>query len=280
VGALQHRGRLRAEEVRYAIDLIAHHRGLCQQVVTVDSPGPGIGARRISQQHSYAEYTVVDAANVIPFDTDLPWGVVGALPEMLQTAHGSITAGLHLQAGQHVLIRGGTTTVGLTAIALAHQLGATVIATTRNPGRFDLLKQVGADQTLLDDTLPDAVRELAPDGLDAALEFVSATALPVTLSLVHPGGTVCFVGALNGEWTIPDFSPFTIPTGVRLTSYAGDANDLPAGALAQYLRAIEAGSLDIVVARTYAGLDKVAEAQHDLESGHRPGKRVVVLAKA
>ena len=100
---------------------------------------------------SYAEYTVVDAANVIPFDTDLPWGVVGALPEMLQTAHGSITAGLHLQAGQHVLIRGGTSTVGLTAIALAHQLGATVIATTRNPGRFDLLEQVGADQTLLDD---------------------------------------------------------------------------------------------------------------------------------
>ncbi|MBT2547438.1 zinc-binding dehydrogenase [Arthrobacter sp. ISL-65] len=50
--------------------------------------------------------------------------------------------------------------------------------------------------------------------------------------------------------------------------------------LAQYLRAIEAGSLGIVVAGTYAGLDKVAEAQHDLESGHRPGKRVVVLATA
>jgi NADPH:quinone reductase-like Zn-dependent oxidoreductase/DNA-binding transcriptional regulator YbjK len=264
-----------------------------EAVGVVDAAGEGVhlvpgqkvatmmGGLGRSIDGSYAEYTVVDAVNVIPFDTDLPWGVVGALPEMLQTAHGSITAGLHLQAGQHVLIRGGTSTVGLTAIALAHQLGATVIATTRNPGRFDLLKQVGADQTLLDDdTLPDAVRGLAPDGLDAALEFVSATALPVTLSLVHPGGTVCFVGALNGEWTIPDFSPFTIPTGVRLTSYAGDADYLPAGALAQYLRAIEAGSLDIVVAGTYAGLDKVAEAQHDLESGHRPGKRVVLLAKA
>lgn len=228
---------------------------------------------------SYAEYTVVDVGNVLPFDTDLPWGVVGALPEMLQTAHGSITAGLRLKAGQRVLVRGGTSTVGLTAIALAHQLGATVIATTRNHRRFDLLQQVGADHALLDDdTLPDAVRELAPDGLDAALELVSATALPDTLSLVRPGGTVCFVGALSGEWTIPDFSPFTIPTGVRLTSYAGGANDLPAGALAQYLRAIEAGSLDIVVARTYTGLDKVAEAQHDLECGHEPGKRVIVLA--
>lgn len=228
---------------------------------------------------SYAEYTVVDAANAIPFNTDLRWDVVGALPEMLQTAHGSITAGLRLQAGQCVLIHGGTSTVGLAAIAIAHQLGARVIATTRNPARFELLTQVGADHAVLDDdTLSDAVRALAPDGLDAALEFVSATALPVTLSLARPGGTVCFVGALSEEWTIPDFSPFTIPTGVRLTSYAGDADDLPADALDRYLRAIEAGTLSIVIAGTYEGLDTVAEAHHDLESGHRPGKRVIVLA--
>ncbi|MCK9868719.1 zinc-binding dehydrogenase [Nocardiopsis dassonvillei] len=228
---------------------------------------------------SYAEYTVVDAANAIPFDTDLGWDVVGALPETLQTAHGSITTGLGLQAGQCVLVRGGTSTVGLTAISIAHRLGATVLATTRNPARFELLTQVGADHALLDDdTLKDAVRALVPGGLDAALELVSATALPATLSLVRPGGTVCFVGALSGEWTVPDFSPFSIPTGVRLTSYAGGADDLPAEALGRHLRAIEAGALRVVIADTYEGLDKVAQAQHDLESGHRPGKRVVVLA--
>ncbi|MBT2547437.1 zinc-binding dehydrogenase [Arthrobacter sp. ISL-65] len=162
---------------------------------------------------SYAEYTVVDAANAVPFDTNLGWDVVGALPEMLQTAHGSITSGLGLEAGQSILIHGGTSTVGLTAIAIAHQLGATVIATTRNPASLELLTQVGADHALLDDdTLPDAIRTIAPGGLDAALEFVSATALPDTLSLTRQGGTVCFVGALSGVWSIPDFSPFTIPT--------------------------------------------------------------------
>ena len=119
---------------------------------------------------SYAEYTLVDAANVIPFDSDLPWEIVGAIPQMVQTAHGSLTTGLQLQTGQTVLIRGGTSTVGLTAIALAHQIGAAVIATTRNQARFDLLQQVGADHTVLDDdTLPNAVRELAPTGLDAAV---------------------------------------------------------------------------------------------------------------
>jgi NADPH:quinone reductase-like Zn-dependent oxidoreductase len=80
---------------------------------------------------SYAEYSAIDATNTIPFDTDLGWDIVGALPEMLQTAHGSLTTGLQLQAGQQVLIHGGTSTVGPTAIAIAHQLGATVIATAQ-----------------------------------------------------------------------------------------------------------------------------------------------------
>jgi NADPH:quinone reductase len=226
---------------------------------------------------SYAEYTLADAANVIPFDTDLGWDVVGALPEMLQTAHGSITTGVGLEPGQSVLIHGGTSTVGLTAISIAHQLGATVIATTRNTTRSELLTRVGADHALVDDeTLPDAIRAIAPNGLDAALEFVGATALPVTLSLIRPGGTVCFVGALSGAWTIPNFDPFTIPTGVRLTSYAGEAEDLPSEALDEYLHAIEAGTMNVVIADVYQGFEKVADAHHALETRHQPGKYVVV----
>jgi NADPH:quinone reductase-like Zn-dependent oxidoreductase len=227
---------------------------------------------------SYAEYTVIDAANTIPFETDLGWDILGALPEMLQTAHGSLTTGLHLKAGQQVLIHGGTSTVGLTAIAIAHQLGATVIATTRNATRADLLRRVGADHVVIDDdTLSDAVRAIAADGLDAVLEFVSAAALPDMLDLTRSGGTVCFVGALSGEWTVPDFSPFTIPNGVYLTSYAGEAGDLSAAALNEYLDAIEAGTMNIVISDTYTGLDQVAAAHKDFESTHRVGKRVVVI---
>jgi NADPH:quinone reductase-like Zn-dependent oxidoreductase len=227
---------------------------------------------------SYAEYALAAATNVIPFDTTLGWDIVGALPEMLQTAHGSLTKGLGLQPGQSVLIHGGTSTVGLTAIAIAHQLGATVTATTRDPAKSDLLLKVGADHALIDDnTLPDAIRTIAPEGLDAALEFVGATALPGTLSLTRPGGTVCFVGALSGAWTIPNFDPFTIPTGVRLTSYAGEAADLPSEELSRYLRAIEGGTLQVVIAGVYEGLELTAAAHRDLESRRQPGKYVIVV---
>jgi NADPH2:quinone reductase len=259
-------------------------------VGTVDAVGNGVdlsigqkvatmmGGLGRSIDGSYAEYTVVDAVNTIPFDTDLPWDVVGALPEMLQTAHGALTTGLGLQAGQNVLIHGGTSTVGLAAIAIAHQLGATVIATTRNATRTDLLHHVGADHVVIDDdAFPDAVRAALPDGLDGALEFVSATALTDVLELTRPGGTVCFVGALSGTWTAPNFDPFTVPTGVHLTSYAGEARDLPADALARYLTAISDGTMNIVVSETYDGLEHVATAHQGFESDHRIGKRVVVL---
>src|SRR5436190_2088771 len=63
----------------------------------------------------YAEYTSVPLSQVIPVDTDLPWEVLGALPEMVQTAYGSLTVGLDLQPDQSVLIRGGTSSVGLAA---------------------------------------------------------------------------------------------------------------------------------------------------------------------
>jgi NADPH:quinone reductase-like Zn-dependent oxidoreductase len=137
---------------------------------------------------------------------------------------------------------------------------------------------VGADHVVIDDdTLQDAVRAIATEGLDAVLEFVSATALPDMLALTRFGGAVCFVGALSNEWTIPNFSPFAIPNGVHLTSYAGGPTDLPAEALARYLDAIEAGTMQIVITDTYPGLDQVAAAHHDFESTHRPGKRIVVL---
>jgi NADPH2:quinone reductase len=108
---------------------------------------------------------------------------------------------------------------------------------------------------------------------------VSAPALPDTLALVRSGGTVCYTGALSGEGTIHEFSPFSIPTGVRLTSYAGGATDLSPGALADYLDAIESGSLEVVLAGVYSGLDEVKRAHEALESGHGPGKHVVVLGE-
>jgi NADPH:quinone reductase-like Zn-dependent oxidoreductase len=243
-----------------------------QQVATM------MGNMGRSYDGAYAQYVTVPAGQVIPFETDLPWDVVGALPEMFQTAYGSLTHGLDLKAGQTLLIRGGTSTVGLSAATIAKEIGATVISTTRNSDRGDELRAMGVDHPVVDDgRIADKVRDLVPQGVDAALELVGCTALPDTFGCVRVHGTVCFTGALAGGWSIPDFTPFMIPSGVQLTSYAGEAADLPPQVFQQQLQAIADGRLKTPVAKTYRGLEQVRDAQADVESGTTPGKHVVLL---
>ncbi len=108
--------------------------------VVVDCPGgelkPGtqvaamMGGMGRTFDGGYAEFTCVPVGQVVPFASDLDWAVLGAVPEMLQTSFGSLTIGLDAQPGQSILIRGGTSSIGLATAVLARRLGMTVFSTT------------------------------------------------------------------------------------------------------------------------------------------------------
>jgi len=219
----------------------------------------------------------VPLSQVIPVDTDLPWEVLGALPEMVQTAYGSLTTGLDLQPGQSLLIRGGTSSVGLAAAALARWRGATVLSTTRRAGRLGYLKERGVDHPLLDaGEVAPAVRELYPDGVDAALDLVGTPTLQDTLRAVRVHGTGCFGGSLSNQYSVRDFSPNEyLPRGVRLAGYFGDAADLPRETFQEILDAVAAGQLAFPVDRVYEGLEQVPHAHDDMEHDRAAGKLVV-----
>jgi NADPH:quinone reductase-like Zn-dependent oxidoreductase len=226
----------------------------------------------------YAEYTVVPRDLVIPFESALGWEILGAVPETLQTAYGSLTVGLDLRAGQTLLIRGGTSSTGLAAAALAKDLGATVLATTRNAARTELLAAHGVDHPLVDTgRIADAVRELVPGGVDAAIELVGTPTLPDTLAATRVHGTVCFTGMLSNEWTVRDFYPIGyLPGGVRLTAYGGESADLPAAVLQRYLDGIADGRVDLGAPRVYR-LDEIQAAHDDMEHDRVPAKQVVLI---
>lgn len=223
---------------------------------------------------AYAEYCLVPHTAMIPISTDLDWATVGALPEMLQTSYGSLHTGLALQAGETLLVRGGSSTVGLMSIALGKMIGAKVIATTRNSAKVAKLQALGADQVVIDNG---NVAAQLSEKVDKALELVGTTTLFDTFAAVKVGGRVCFTGGLGGGWEIAHFSPFMIPSGKLLTSYAGEAKDLPAKAFDQVLKAVKAGQLTVPIAKVYHGLDQVGQAQADLEAGKDLGKHVVVV---
>ncbi len=242
-----------------------------QQVVTL------MGGMGRVFDGGYAEYTVVPRGQVIPFASDLPWEVIGAVPETLQTAYGSLTTGLDLADGQTLLVRGGTSSVGLAAATVAKDLGATVLATTRQPDRVQSLLDHGVDHALVDDgRVADQVHDLLGTGVDAALELVGTTTLPDTLRATRVHGTVCFTGMLSNQWTIPDFYPIDyIPTGVRLTGYGGGSADLPPEVLQDYLDRLADGSASLGPTSVHR-LEDIREAHLDLELNRSFGKHVVL----
>ena len=224
----------------------------------------------------YAEYTMVRAQNVIPFTSELDWATIGAVPEMLQTAYGSLTIGLDARAGQSILIRGGTSSVGMAAAVLAKRLGMTVFSTTRRADRLDDLARVGVDYPLIDDgNIAAQVRAIAPSGIEAALELVGAPTLPDTLRSIAVHGTVCFTGMLSNQWLLHDFYPNgDLPRGVRLTGYHGEASDLPASVLQQFLDDAASGAITVPVGAVFP-FDDIAAAAAAMETDAVVGKIVV-----
>ncbi len=254
--------------------------------VVVEAPGaefaPGqqvvamMGGMGRTFDGGYAEYTCVPAAQVIAFHSDLDPGPLGAIPEMLQTAYGSLTVGLDAQPGQSILIRGGTSSIGLATAVLAKQRKMTVFSTTRDLAKAETLTAVGVDHVLLDDGQVSArVRAVLPDGVDTALELIGTPTLPDTLAATRVHGVVCFTGMLSNQWIVKDFYPNGyIPSGVRLTAYSGDAKDLPATVLQEFIDAVAAGNATVPIDTVYR-FDQIVEAHTAMESGRTRGKLVV-----
>ena len=245
-----------------------------QQVMTM------MGGMGRTFDGGYAQFTCVPVGQVIPFASELEWKILGAIPEVLQTAYGALTVGLDVRAGQTLLIRGGSSSVGIAAAVLAKKKGLTVLSTTRNPGKRDVLLEAGADHVIIDSgSIAGEVRHIAPDGVDAAIELVGTPTLPDTLRASAIHGVVCFAGMLCNEWTVENFYPIDyLPVGVRLSAYAGESTNLPQAVLQEFLDDLASGTLHLPVDLSFP-LEDVAQAHARMESGEARGKMVLLPSR-
>jgi NADPH:quinone reductase-like Zn-dependent oxidoreductase len=211
---------------------------------------------------AYAEELVVAGDAITPKPAGLPWEQAAGLLLTGVTAVHALAAA-RVDPGQTVLIHGAAGGVGLMAVQLAAENGATVIGTA-SAGKHDLLRGFGTVPVNYGPGLADRVRAAAPGGIDAALDFVGTDeAIDVSLELVPDRARVVSVAAFGRS-------------GDGITLIGGGPGADPGTEIRNAARvplaeAAGAGRLRVIVERTFP-LGEAAEAHRALRGGHTTGK--------
>lgn len=225
---------------------------------------------------SYAEYALLPASHVFPVESSLDWNELAAIPETYYTAYGSLTLSLQLDKTDTLLIRGGSSTVGLAALQLAKAIGATVISTTRSEKKAYLLREYGADDVILEgEDFRKRFLEKYPSGATKVLELIGASTLRDSLRLTALHGIVCHTGLLGGVFGLKNFDPIKeVPSGVYLTGFY--SNNPTLSQIQGMMSLIERGGIHPIIARQFTFAD-IAEAHKLAELRGQIGKIVVTL---
>jgi NADPH:quinone reductase-like Zn-dependent oxidoreductase len=225
----------------------------------------------------YEEYALLPAERVIPVRTSLDWPHLGTVPESFGTAWGSLET-LNLGEGASLLVRGGSSSVGMAAITLAKGRGVVVFATTRQERKRARLEAAGADEVIIDSGAVGAqVRERGPGGVDAVLELVGPRTLLDSLKAVRRGGRVCLSGFLEDVWESGDAAGEAERLGVAFERFGSNALDRATygEAAREIVAGVETGRYADILDRTFA-MDEIQDAHRYMEANRAAGKVVVV----
>ena len=226
----------------------------------------------------YASKTLIPRSNVFPVNTDLPWEVFGALPETYLTAWGCLHYAIGLQPGQALLVRGGTSSVGLAAVSIAKEMGCTVLATTRKEAKVPVLKAAGVDHVVMDTgSIKDEVHRLVPGGVHGIVELVGIEKTIMDgLQCIAPGGTMGMVGFLGDTWDYK-FFPW-MPSTVKLTIYSSETlhTDTATPALQSIVNHVASGAYKANIHQVFP-FAELPQAQDVMENNLAAGKLVVTV---
>ena len=158
----------------------------------------------ITPHGGYAEQVVANANRCVPMPAAMPWEHGAAFPVVFGTSHVALWHRARLRAGETLVVHGASGGVGLTAVAIGKQLGATVIATASSPEKLEVARQYGADH-LIDSSHEDVrarIKELTSGrGADVVYDPVGGDLFAASLRSIAFEGRILVIGFAGG--TVP-----------------------------------------------------------------------------
>jgi len=253
--------------------------------------GDGVTAWRIGDEvcaltpgGGYAEYCAAPAGFCLPIPDGLTPREAAGIPENYFTVWYNVFDRVHLAAGESILIHGGTSGIGLTAIQLAKAYGANVFTTAGSADKVAFCREMGADHAI-DYKAQDFVAEIAriteKRGVNVVLDMVGGDYVDKNLKCLGPEGRLTQIGLLNGNRADINLSPVMLK---RLTITGSTLRASPAArkiALAQSLREnvwplFAKKKLRVVIQETLP-LAQARDAHALMESGRLIGKVILAL---
>jgi NADPH2:quinone reductase len=229
----------------------------------------------------YAEYAVVDARHALPIPGGLDLVHAAALPETVFTVFANVFEHGALKAGETLLVHGGTSGIGTTAIAMAKAAGATVIATGRGADKKAKALELSADIAV--DTKAEDFAEIvkAAGGADVILDMVGASYFDKNLDALNTGGRIVYIASLGGAvLEVPVMKIMqkrAVITGSTLRPRSPDEKARLAAEVERVVWPwVAAGKLKPLIDATFP-LTDAAKAHAHLEAGEHVGKVVMVV---
>ncbi|KAF7985167.1 hypothetical protein HWV62_7750 [Athelia sp. TMB] len=233
----------------------------------------------------YAEYTSVPQQNVslpISLPSNIGWAEFAAIPETFLTAWGTLDRSLALSSSDTLLIRGGSSSVGMAAATLAKVLFSCprVISTTRAQGKIDSVKAGGADEVVIEvdgRVNQDVMRITNSKGADKCIELIGGTVLSDTCASVGPEGVISIVGCVGGEWSLNGFDYFAaLAPNKSLKVFTSDKVDIRKSPLQKIVDMVSSGKMKLGLDKVF-NIEQAGEAQEYMEANSATGKVVCIV---
>ena len=245
---------------------------------------PGLAVCALCNGGAYAEYVAVPHGQVLPVPEGLSLEQAAALPENHFTVWTNVMDRGRLKAGEHFLVHGGSSGIGLTAIQFAKAFGATVYTTVGNEEKAQACREVGADEAFLyrsQDFVAEIARLTNKRGVDLILDMVGGDYIPRNLRSLAVDGRLVQIAFLQGAKAEVDFTMLM----VKRLSYSGSTlrprSAADKAAIGRELQAqiwprLSRGEIRTVIEKVFP-FDQVVAAHELMESSAHIGKILLKL---